>query len=426
MRRPKGGKFSSIFGGHIANFIVMKRQMGYRFGIQTLILSQFDRHLRKMGYQGPLTQELALNFATTNSRRSTNRSVLLYRTVRQFSDYLSGLIPDMPVLQKTYPVRRQVGRLMDRAPQSLFANHIANYIALRKGMGYLFTGQELILLQFDRHLHEMGYQGLLTQELALNFATSIPRMSKNHCVNRYQVIRHFADYLAVFMPDTPPLRPDVLVRTKGRTPAHIFSDEEMMRLMNGTRRVSRVNPLRNITLYAMIGLVASTGLRVGEVVKLDRDDVNLETGILTVRRSKFQKDRLVPVHPKTLDVLRNYGPLRDARFPRPATPAFFIQMWGGRFAKSTLSLAFHRLACSVGIRANVGFGPSIHDLRHTFAVRRLVAWYREGKDVQAMLPLLATYMGHVDYSNTAYYLTATAELLGLAAERYNAFLKKEV
>jgi len=426
MRRPMDRKFGSIFGDHIANFIAMKRRMGNRFGIQTLTLSQFDRHLRKMGYQGPLTQELALNFATANSRRSTNRSVQLYRTVRQFSDYLSGLIPDMPVLQKTYPARQQVGRQMDRTPQSVFANHIANYIALKKGMGYLFRDQELILLQFDRYLHEMGYQGLLTQELALNFATSIPQMSKNQCVNRYQVIRHFADYLAVFMPDTPPLRPDVLERTKGRTPAHIFSDEEMMRLMNGTRRVSRVNLLRNITLHAMIGLVASTGLRVGEVVKLDRDDVNLETGVLTIRRTKFQKDRLVSVHPTTLNVLRNYVPLRDARFSHPATPAFFIQMWGRRFAKSTLLMAFHDLACCVGVRTGAGFGPSIHDLRHTFAVKRLVAWYREGKDVQSMLPLLATYLGHVDFSNTAYYLTATAELLGLAAERYDAFLKKEV
>jgi integrase len=262
--------------------------------------------------------------------------------------------------------------------------------------------------------------------LALNFATSKPQMSKNLCVKRYQVIRQFADYLAVFLPDTPPLHPDVLMRTRVRSPAHIFTDEEMMRLMNGARCASRVNRLRNITLQTMIGLAASTGLRVGEVVKLDRDDVNLETGVLTIRRTKFQKDRLVPVHPTTLEVLRNYVPLRDARFLRPATPAFFIQMRGGRFASSTPQQAFRQIARNVGIRANAGFGPSIHDLRHTFAVRRLVAWYREGKDVQAMLPQLATYMGHVDYSNTAYYLTATAELLGLAAERYNAFLKKEV
>jgi len=213
---------------------------------------------------------------------------------------------------------------------------------------------------------------------------------------------------------------------KGRPAAHIYTDDEMTGLMNAARHTSRINPLRNITLHAMIGLVASAGLRVGEVVKLDRGDVNLETGVLTIRRTKFQKDRLVPLHPTTLDVLRNYVLLRDARFPRPDTPAFFIQMWGGRFARSTLSRAFHNLACCVGVRTDAGFGPSIHDLRHTFAVRRLVAWYREGKDVQAMLPLLATYMGHVHYSETAYYLTATAELLGLAAERYDAFLKKEV
>lgn len=175
----------------------------------------------------------------------------------------------------------------------------------------------------------------------------------------------------------------------------------------------------------MFGLAASTGLRSNEIISLDRDDVRLDSGLLTIRCTKFQKDRLVPVHPTTLKVLRDYAALRYAHFPKPADSAFFLNMWGSRFSRRNFGFAFYQLACSTGIRKAGGRGPSFHDLRHTFAVRRLVAWYQEGKDVQAMLPLLATYMGHVHYSSTAYYLTATPELLALAAKRYDAFLKRE-
>ena len=315
---------------------------------------------------------------------------------------------------------------MDKTPRSIFADHIANFIELKRRLGYQFKSQATTLLRFDRYLCQMDYHGPLTEELALNFATSNPQVLRNECVKKYQLVRQFSDYLSVFIPDTPLLRLNTLKQITGHALAHIYSDEEMTRLMNGARRVSRVNPLRNVTLPTIVGLTASTGLRISEVVKLDRADVDLETGVLTIRCSKFQKDRLVPVHQTTLKVLRDYVPLRDARFPRPATPAFFISMWGGRFSTNAVSEAFRNLACSVGLQKAIGSVPRFHDLRHTFAVRRLVAWYREGKDVQAMLPLLATYMGHVHYRETAYYLTATAELLGLAAEKYDAFLKREV
>ncbi len=418
-KRSMDRTLHSIFADHITNFIEMKRRMGFQFKNQAVILFGFDRYLKEMDYQGPLTHELALNFSTSNPRLTKRWSAQKYQVVQQFSVYLSGTVPDTLPL----PARKKA---MDKTLRSIFADHIANFIELKRRMGYQFKNQAAVLLHFDYYLYEMNYQGLLTQELALNFATSSIRMSKNECARKYQVIRQFSDYLAVFIQDTPSLRPDVLMQTKGHAPAHIYSDEEITRLMNGARRVSRINPLRNVTLHTIVGLTASTGLRISEVVKLNRADVDLETGILTIRRSKFQKDRLVPVHQTTLNVLRDYVPLRDARFPRPATPAFFISMWGGRFCTNTLSQAFRNLACSVGVRNAIGLGPRFHDLRHTFAVRRLVAWYREGKEVQAMLPFLATYMGHVHYRDTAYYLTATAELLGLAAEKYDAFLKKEI
>ena len=312
----------------------------------------------------------------------------------------------------------------DRIFRSVFADHIVNFVKMRKGLGYKCEEESRILFLFDQYAFERSCDGPLTQELALEFANFKSEMSKSRSVRFYQTIRKFADYLAVFQPDTPPLHPKALRYHKTRPPVHIYTEEELIRLLQGAKRVSRINPVRGITLHAMVGLASSTGMRVGEIVRLDRGDVNLDTGILTIRQTKFQKDRLVPVHPTTLKVLRDYAVVRDAHFPDCASSAFFINMWRRRFSKHTLSLAFYNLACSAGLRETVGYGPHFHDLRHTFAVRRLVAWYREGKDIQAMLPLLATYMGHVHFSDTAYYLTATPELLGLAADRYFSFLKQ--
>jgi len=419
MSKPKARKLSSIFADHITNFIEMKKRAGYQFKSHTVILRHFDHFLSEMNYKGALTLKLAMNFITPNPQLTKSWSERKYQVVQQFSVYLADILPDI----KPLPAKRK-SRILDRTFNSIFANHLANFIEMKKQIGYQFIHQSSTLHQFDHYLCELSYKGPLTQELAIDFATLKPQLSKNGCAKRYQVLRQFSDYLAVFISDTPILRSDVMVQTIHQTPAYIYSDEEMERLMTRSSRISKGNPLRNVTLHTIIGLTASTGLRISEVVTLDRDDVNLITGVLTVRRSKFQKDRLVPVHPSTLEVLRDYVLRRDTCFPCPATPAFF-NMWNRRLHKSTLRRWFKRLSCEVSIRKSTGYGPRFHDLRHTFAVRRLVAWYREGKNVQAMLPFLATYMGHVHYRDTAYYLSATTELLGLSAEKYDTFLKKE-
>ena len=309
--------------------------------------------------------------------------------------------------------------------RSVFGHHLKNYIDMRRGMGYKDERKSINLLNFDQYLCEIGYQGPLTQELAWSFATAKDDVSKKESLVRYRAIRHFSDYLAVFDSELQPFITRQLAHSTTRPPAHIYTDKELSCLLLEARQILRSRPIRGTTLHAMIGLAASTGMRSGEVLRLDRKDVNLNTGLINVCCTKFHKDRLVPVHSTTLRVLRDYATLRDAYFRRVSTPAFFVNMWGGRFGESVLALAFCKIAYRVGLRELHGRGPHFHDLRHTFAVKRLIAWYREGKDVQAMLPLLATYMGHVCYSETAYYLTATSELLGLAAERYDAFLKKE-
>jgi integrase len=301
--------------------------------------------------------------------------------------------------------------------QSTFAEHFAGYVRVRRGLGLKLEEQERLLRAFDRFLSERNFEGPLTQDLALEFATEKEGASQNSSACLYQVVRHFSDYLAISVPSTPRLDSTVLRRPKTRPAAHIFTEEQLGALLDEALLVSTRNPMRGITLHAMVGLAASTGMRISEVVRLDKEDVDIETGVLLIKQTKFAKDRLVPVHPSTREVLYSYAAARDVAFPDIGTPAFFINMWRKRFSKHTLQMAFWDLTRRTGLRAERGKGPSFHSLRHSFAVRRLVAWYRAGTDVQSMLPALATYMGHVHYTDTAYYLTATSELLGLAVNK---------
>ena len=306
--------------------------------------------------------------------------------------------------------------------QSVFAKRLSAFIQLRGALGFRSEDAAFHLQAFDRHVFEQNHTGPLTQELALEFACGNPKKCANYCARRYQVVRHFSEYLSAFDPQTPLLDPKALERSKGRDPRHIYTDGELDKIMDEARHVSRKKPFCGLTLHTMIGMAASTGLRISEVIRLDREDVDLKTGVLNVRCSKFNKTRLVPLHETTLEVVRNYAAARDTAFPNCKAVAFFVNAAQKRFSRNTLQQLFAKVARRAGLRGPKGRGPSFHDLRHRFATERLVRWYEAGIDVQGVLPALATYMGHAHYTDTAYYLTATAELLALASERYQRWL----
>jgi len=306
--------------------------------------------------------------------------------------------------------------------QSVFAGHVSAYIQLRRSLGFRSSEPAYFLEAFDRYLFEKKHMGPLTQELALEFACRNPKTSTNYCAQRYQVVRHFSEYLATFDPQTPFLDPKALERSKARTPRHIYTDQELQKILAEARRISPKNPVCGLTLHTMIGLAASSGLRVSEVIRLDREDVDLKTGVLNIRCSKFNKSRFVPLHQTTLEVVRNYAAARDAAFPNCKALAFFVNTIQKRCVRNTVQKLFAGVACRAGLRGPKGKGPTFHDLRHRFATKRLVLWYKAGLDVQAMLPALATYMGHVHYTDTAYYISAIAELMALASERYQRWL----
>jgi integrase len=295
--------------------------------------------------------------------------------------------------------------------------HVAAYLALQRGLGRKFEGEAKILREFERSLGERSDAAPISQALVVAFATNDPERSAARSSKRYDVVRRFAQYLAVFEPGTSAIDPRALRRHRQRPVPYVLDDGELARVMVEAKHPSK-SVLCAATHHTVFGLAASTGLRVSEIVKLDRVDVDVVAGLLHVRDSKFRKSREVPMHPSTTAVMRAYAAQRDAAFRTLSCPAFFISSTReGRYKTDSLTNAFREAAERASVRRPDGTAPTLHSLRHTFAVRRLIRWYREGADVQTRLPALATYMGHVHYTTTAYYLTATPELMAAAAQR---------
>lgn len=292
--------------------------------------------------------------------------------------------------------------------------HVEAYVALRRTLGFSFDKQAATLRALVDYIDAEQHEGPLCRQSVLDFLFSWQGTANGRAV-RYGVVREFSEYLAIFDPRTAALDPKAFPRNRAIPPPRILTDDELARLMVACRSVSPDYPERGRFLMPLVGLLASTGMRSGEALRLDRSDADLAEGILHIRRTKFRKDRLIPVHPSTLAVLRDYARHRDATFLAPDTAAFFISARGTRLSQSGLGAAFRAARSLAGLDGRKPLRP--HDLRHRFAIKRLEIWHRERVDVRAMLPVLATYLGHGCYTDTAYYVTAGADLLAMAAER---------
>lgn len=296
--------------------------------------------------------------------------------------------------------------------------HIGNYVALRKTLGYKFETQARTLANFDRFLAASSHAGPVTQDVALAFVSARGTGGHGWRSRQYQFVRDFADYLSAFVPNSPPMdrRP---IKAAMRPVPYVMTDGEVRRLLEQARehRSRGHGSFCGLTYFAMFGLAASTGMRAGEVARLRREDVRLDQATIRIVNTKFGKSRLIALHRTTIDALRDYSLARATTMAHADCEAFFISLKLRQFGPASLSLAFSRVRSLATIDERATF----HSLRHTFAVNCLLRWYREGKDVNALLPALATYMGHVNYTSTAYYLTATAELLEMASKRLTAY-----
>lgn len=293
---------------------------------------------------------------------------------------------------------------------------VENYIALQRSLGYQFRKQAASLRAFLRYVQSIDANGPLSQALAMDFVMR-SELTPNGRAICYGVIRRFAEYYSAFDFRTESFDRLALPRSRAIPPPRILSEAELYSLMAATVRISTAHPFRGRTLFTVIGLLASTGLRSGEALRLDRADVDLSTGVLKIRKTKFRKDRLVPVHATTLGALQNYARDRDLALPTSASSAFFVNMRGTRLSPFSLYYGFAQACELAGVNKKGRKGLRPHDLRHRFAVTRLAHWHQQMTDVQSMLPLLSTYLGHARYSDTAYYITAAPELLSIAAAK---------
>ncbi|MER8880855.1 tyrosine-type recombinase/integrase [Mesorhizobium sp. M0684] len=299
----------------------------------------------------------------------------------------------------------------------LLGEKAERYIELRRSLGYAFSKQAGTLRAFVHYVERAQLDGPATRTMALDFALSFSGAA-NSRATRHGVLRRSYEYLAVYDVRTEALERRAFPRSRAIPPPRILSEAELASLIDACARISPGTPLRGRTMATLIGLLANSGLRSGEVVSLDRSDVDLANGVLLVRKTKFRKDRLVPVHTTTQTALRQYVHERDAAFPTPKDQAFFLSSRGNRLSATGLQNGFAEVRKLAHLDGGKPLRP--HDLRHRFAVTRLSLWHQQRADVQALLPLLATYLGHASYSDTAYYLTGSADLLAIAAER--AFL----
>jgi len=300
------------------------------------------------------------------------------------------------------------------AAMSALRQACEDYLALRRALGFKLERPGRILPDLVAHLEASG-QTAITTRAALEWATR-PAGHPQECADRLSIARGFARHLRALdgTSEVPPT--DLLPGCRRRLAPHIYSDRDIAALMAATATIH--SPFRAATHRTLIGLLAVTGMRIGEAIALDQGDVDLAAGCVTVRAGKWNAARELPLHDTTVRALDEYRKLRERRRPTPTSPAFFVSMRGTRLLSGHVREAFRELRRHADVTAMPGARqPRIHDVRHSFAVATLVDWYRADADVAARLPRLSSYLGHSAPEATYYYLQATPQLLALAAER---------
>ena len=293
---------------------------------------------------------------------------------------------------------------------------LAEYLGLRRSLGYKLERAGELLTDFVGHMEASGALHITT-EAALGWAVVPANPLSAWRAQRLGVVRSFARYCNAIDPSHQVPPTGLVPRGTGRPAPFIYSDEQVGLLMRAAKQLRR--PLRAATLEAVVGLMVVSGLRVAEVVRLDDADVDVAQGTLTVRASKAGKSRLLPLHPSTVLALGNYRTVRDNWRPQPKTARFFVSSTGTALATTNLGAAFVEALTLVGF-SYPGRRPRLGDFRHSFAVNTLVSWHLCGEDVNAKLPLLSAYLGHVSPASTYWYLSASPELLSAVLERLEA------
>jgi integrase len=309
--------------------------------------------------------------------------------------------------------------------------HAENYLNEQRQLGFGLRTPGYSILSFARYVDALNSQEPITVEIMAAWA----RQDKGNTgkpstwARRLKSLRSFCRYLQQFDPRTEVPDDSIFGRIGQRLAPHIYSEQEIIDLLAAAHNLDSFIPgLRGVTYETLFGLIASTGLRVSEAVHLLDTDVDLKYGMLTIRQTKFAKSRQVPMHPSTTEVLRQYRSQRNLYIEVTDETPFFVgtrgQLLGHGLSLRQVSRVF------IGLRDHLGWinrgahdGPRIHDLRHTFVVRRVMLWHAQGVDVDQQMLALSTYVGHAMVTNTYWYLTGVPELMAVAAEKFEAFMQ---
>ncbi|WP_027056294.1 tyrosine-type recombinase/integrase [Mesorhizobium erdmanii] len=295
---------------------------------------------------------------------------------------------------------------------------IVDYLELRRSLGFKLKKDERLLLDFAQFM-ERRRAAWITSKLALTWAQQPESTDPNYLAGRLRAVRSFARYRIVTDPRTEIPPTDLLPRQRSTFQAHIFRQEEIARVLAASLQRRRgAKPISRWSRYTIFGLLSVTGMRLGEVLNLDLEDIDLDHGVLTIRNTKFGKSRLVPVHATTCAVLKQYLEQRNAFLAGHSARPFFISPLGRRITHSVLELSFRRLSRKLGLRGiSDATGPRLHDLRHTMAVEVLRQCYCAGADPERRLPALSTYLGHTHLNYTYWYLHQNPSLMQQAVTR---------
>jgi integrase len=304
---------------------------------------------------------------------------------------------------------------------SALSNALTQYLAIRRTLGRVDRNVSRLLHHFVAFVDDSS-SPLITTDLVRRWAVQPAAAHPSTWAGRLVIARRFAIWQRASDPRTEVPPADLVGQRYRRKPPQRFHDHDIVALIQRAAALPSAWRLRGPTYATLFGLLAVTGLRISEALHLDRSDVDLEAGVLLIRRTKFGKSRLVPIHSTTTDTLRAYGERRDRILKTWTMPAFFLSERRTRITEWSARYNFAVISRAIGLRPPTrggrhGHGPRIQDLRHRFAAQTLIRWYRAGLDVDRELPKLSTYLGHVHTADTYWYLEAIPELVQCAADR---------
>lgn len=293
---------------------------------------------------------------------------------------------------------------------------------MRRALGFKLKKHDIALRGFINFL-DAGHHTRITTDLALRWAKYPSNRNPAWWCERLSMVRKFAQYLnnTGVHTDIPP--PGILAQYYHRPQPHIYTKSEVAALLEGMRQHLPRTDLRHYTYTTLLGLLATTGLRIGEALKLNRDDIGLDTSELRIQDTKSKDARLIPLHPTTVAALKGYAQQRDRMQSHPKSQSFFLNLFGERLSIWMVNTTFIRVSKRIGLRSRTAKrGPRIHDLRHTFAVNALIAAYKSGRPIDRQVYAISIYLGHKSPSSTYWYFSAVSELMALACERLGTFL----